>query len=86
MVPVDGTSLWTKGIIHLYTRWIILAWGPDMRQATLRPGLERQQQVLLRQFTVLLGLWTETRPDANHEVGMLLVYVLNHLWTINKIL
>ena len=24
-------------------------------------------------------------PDANHEVCMLLVNILNHLWAINKV-
>ena len=56
-----------------------------MGDTALGPGFERHQQTLFVEFTELLGLWTEACPDANHEVCMLLVNILNHLWAINKV-
>ena len=75
-----------EGIIDLHTRRIVTHRGPDMRDTALRPRLERHQQSLGIQFPELLGLRTEAGPDRYHEVGMLLVHVLNHLLAIRKVL
>ena len=83
--PVDGSGHRTKSIIDLHARRIIHTRRPDMRQATLRPCLEREQKTLRIQFSELLGLRTETRPDGNHEMSMFLMYVLDELLTISKI-
>ena len=86
VLPVDGASLRMEGIVHLHTRRIFHDGWPYVRDATLGPRLERHQQTLRVQFAELLGHGSEAGPDADHEVGMLLVYVLNHLLTVGKIL
>ena len=84
--PIDGTCLRTEGIVDLHTRGVVHAWRPDVRQSALRPRLERHQQCFLVELAELLRLWPEAGPDANHEVGVLCVYVLNHLRTVGKVL
>ena len=57
-----------------------------MRDTALGPGLERHQQSLGFEFTELLGHGTKTGPNRNHEVGILLMHILNHLLAIGKVL
>ena len=57
-----------------------------MGDAALRPGLNGQEQSHALQFVVLLRLRSEARPDGDHEVGMLLVDILDHLRTLGEIL
>ena len=57
-----------------------------MRESALRPCLDGQQQSLFVKFSELLGLRTETRPDRDHEVGMFLMDVLDHLFAIRELL
>ena len=57
-----------------------------MGDATLRPGLDRQQETHALEFAELLGLRSEACPDGDHEVSMLLMDVLNHLRSLGKVL
>jgi hypothetical protein len=57
-----------------------------MRQATLRPCLEREQKTLRIQFAELLGLRTETRLDGNHEMGMFLVDIVDESFALREVL
>ena len=86
MLPIDITRHGTEGIVDLHTRGIVHHRWPDMGDATLWPRFDRQQQALLIKFTELLGVRPEARPDGNHEVGMLLMDILDQLGTAGKIL
>ena len=83
--PIDSSSLRAECIVHLYARRIVHTWRPDMRETTLRPCLDRQQETLLIKFTELLSLGSETCPDRDHEVSMLIVDILYHLRSLGKV-
>ena len=86
MFPVDGAGFGAESVVDLDARGILHHWGPDVGDAALRPRLDGQQQALLVELTELLCLRTETGPDGYHEVGVLLVYVLNQLSAVLEVL
>ena len=86
MVPIYLSGHRAVGIIHLDTRRIFHAWRPDVRDTALRPCINRQQEVLLGQFAILKCVRTETGPDGNHDVCVLLVHPVNHLLAVGKLL
>ena len=57
-----------------------------MRDTALWPCLDGQQQAFGIQLAELLCHGAEACPDTDHKVGMLLVYVLNQLLAVGKIL
>ena len=85
MFPVDIARHRTEGIVDLHARGIVHAGRPDVGDAALRPRLDGQQQAHALEFAELLGLRSEARPDGDHEVGMFLVDVVNHLRAIGEI-
>ena len=86
MFPVNIACHRTEGIVDLHARGIVHAGRPDVGDATLRPGLDRQQETHALEFAELLGLRSEACPDGDHEVSMLLMDVLNHLRSLGKVL
>ena len=83
--PIDASSFGTESIIDFHARGIFHDGRPNMRDTTLRPCFDGKQQTFLIQFAELLRLRTETCPNRNHEMSMLLVYVLYHLFAIAKV-
>ena len=41
-----------------------------------------EEQTFLIELTIGLSLWSETGPDGDHEVGVLLVYLVDHLLSV----
>ena len=77
VLPIDVAGLRRECVIHTHSRRIVHPWRPES-QSALRPGLEVEKQAFLVELTVGFGLWSETGPDADHEVGVLLVHLINH--------
>ena len=46
------------------------------------PGGEVEEQSFLIELAVGFGLRSETRPDGDHEVGVLLMNVVDHLLSV----
>ena len=63
--PIEVASLRIEDIVwhHATVSW---------------PGIERKERIHLLQLTILLGPRTETCPDGNHQMGIVLVNILHH--------
>ena len=66
ILPVDFTSL---RIINIVWSGIAIHW----------PCVERKKGIDLLKFLVLCCPWTEGCPYGNHEVRIILMYILHHL-------
>ena len=65
ILPVEVACLWIEDIVwhHATVSW---------------PGFERKERIHLLQFTILICPGTETCPDGNHQMGIVLVNILHH--------
>ena len=86
ILPIDIAGHRTKGIIDLHARGIILHGRPDVRDTALWPGLDGHQESFFVEFAELLCHRTEAGPDRDHEMGMLLVDILNQLRACGEVL
>ena len=85
MLPVDVACHRTEGVIDAYTRGIVHPWRPE-GEAALWPCLKVEEQPFFVELAVGFGLRTETGPDGDHEMGMLLMDVADHLFTVGILL
>ena len=86
VLPVDVTRHRAESVIHLHPRGVFHHRRPHVRDAALWPCLDGQEQSFLIEFAELLGLRPETCPDADHEMGMLAVDVVNHPPAVAEVL
>ncbi len=85
MPPVNVARLGAESIIDTHSGRIVHARRP-LGQSALRPCLEVVEQPQRVELTILLCLRTEACPDAYHEMGMLTVYLVNHLLSVKEVL
>ena len=86
VLPVDVASLGIEGVIDFYARGIVHPGRPDMRESALRPGLYGKQKALLVEFAELLRHGSEAGPDGDHEVGVLLMNIVDELLAAGEVL
>ena len=65
ILPIEITCLFIKRIVRSCTR-------------ISRPRIKRNQSVHLFQFLILVGPWSETGPNRNHQMSILLVHIIYH--------
>ena len=77
VVPINITGFGRERVIATHSRRIIHARWPLAFYTALRPSGEIEKMVSCRHLPIAFGLRTETRPDGYHQVGIMVMDVVD---------
>ena len=83
ILPIDISGFRMERVIYPYTARVVHAWRPECAQTALRPCLEIIEKSFCLQILECLCHRTETCPDADHDMGIVPMYLINHPFSID---